>query len=331
MILLTHERQWRGGETAVAFGMFDGVHEGHAQLMRKANELAALYDLKSVVYTFSSHPMATYAPDRVPPQLETRSEKIRSIAQLGIDAAVLRPFDRAYAAQSPEEFVQAFVSTLHPKHVVIGFNYSFGKMGAGKAADMRRFGEQYGFETHVVDEVQIGGLPVSSTRVRAAVAQGDVVDIAFTPQINEYRSVRSVQLNLVDIRPDKAFREAQGHDRAVYRKHLSGGELSCDEADSLLPARQDFVAVWRYLAAFSQDGTLCEELGCLSRKISRCAKLPLSAGKTRICLDVLAEQGLVQLEQRPKTLLIRLCADGRKVDLEKSPILIHLKKQKAGT
>ena len=178
MILLTHERQWRGGETAVAFGMFDGVHEGHAQLMRKANELAALYDLKSVVYTFSSHPMATYAPDRVPPQLETRSEKIRSIAQLGIDAAVLRPFDRAYAAQSPEEFVQAFVSALHPKHVVIGFNYSFGKMGAGKAADMRRFGEQYGFETHVVDEVQIGGLPVSSTRVRAAVAQGNMEEAA---------------------------------------------------------------------------------------------------------------------------------------------------------
>ena len=178
MILLTHERQWRGGETVVAFGMFDGVHEGHAQLMRKANELAALYDLKSVVYTFSSHPMATYAPDRVPPQLETRSEKIRSIAQLGIDAALLRPFDRAYAAQSPEEFVQAFVSALHPKHVVIGFNYSFGKMGAGKAADMRRFGEQYGFETHVVDEVQIGGLPVSSTRVRAAVAQGNMEEAA---------------------------------------------------------------------------------------------------------------------------------------------------------
>ena len=158
-----------------------------------------------------------------------------------------------------------------------------------------------------------------------------MVDIAFTPQINEYRSVRSVQLNLVDIRPDKAFREAQGHDRAVYKKHLAGGELSCDEAECLLPTRQDFAAVWRYLAAFSQGGVLSEELGCLSRKISRCAKLSLSAGKTRICLDVLAEQGLLQLEQRPKSLCIRLCADGRKVDLEKSPILIHLKKQKAGT
>ena len=178
MILLTHERQWRGGETVVAFGMFDGVHEGHAQLMRKANELAALYDLKSVVYTFSSHPMATYAPEKTPPQLETRSEKIRSIAQLGIDAAVLRPFDRAYAAQSPEAFVQAFVDALHPKHVVIGFNYSFGRMGAGKAEDMRRFGEKYGFETHVVDEVQIDGLPVSSTRVRAAIAAGEMEEAA---------------------------------------------------------------------------------------------------------------------------------------------------------
>ena len=176
-----------------------------------------------------------------------------------------------------------------------------------------------------------GAIFFSTNAQRAAVAQGDVVDIAFTPQINEYRSVRSVQLNLVDIRPDKAFREAQGHDRAVYKKHLAGGELSCDEAECLLPTRQDFVAVWRYLAAFSQGGVLSEELGCLSRKISRCAKLSLSAGKTRICLDVLAEQGLLQLEQRPKSLCIRLCADGRKVDLEKSPILIHLKKQKAGT
>ena len=174
MKLLTHERQWRGGETVVAFGMFDGVHEGHARLMRTANELAALHDLTSVVYTFSSHPMATFAPDRVPPQLETRSEKVRTIAQLGVDVAVLRPFDRAYAALSPEEFVRSFAEALHPRHVVIGFNYSFGCRGAGKAEDMIRLGKAFGFETHVVPEVQIGGLPVSSTRIRAAVAEGDM-------------------------------------------------------------------------------------------------------------------------------------------------------------
>lgn len=174
MKLLTHERQWHGGETVVAFGMFDGVHEGHARLMRTANELAALHDLTSVVYTFSSHPMATFAPDRVPPQLETRSEKVRTIAQLGVDVAVLRPFDRAYAALSPEEFVRSFAEALHPRHVVIGFNYSFGCKGAGKAEDMIRLGKVFGFETHVVPEVQIGGLPVSSTRIRAAVGEGDM-------------------------------------------------------------------------------------------------------------------------------------------------------------
>lgn len=174
MKLLTHERQWRGGDTVVAFGMFDGVHEGHARLMRTANELAALHDLTSVVYTFSSHPMATFAPDRVPPQLETRSEKVRAIALLGVDAAVLRPFDRTYAALSPEEFVRSFAEALHPRHVVIGFNYSFGCKGAGKAEDMIRLGKTFGFETHVVPEVRIGGLPVSSTRIRAAVSEGDM-------------------------------------------------------------------------------------------------------------------------------------------------------------
>ena len=95
MILLTHERQWRGGETVVALGMFDGVHEGHSALLRKANELAALHDLTSVVYTFSSHPMATFAPDRVPPQLETRSEKVLAIAQLGtvgVDNGIMAAF-----------------------------------------------------------------------------------------------------------------------------------------------------------------------------------------------------------------------------------------------
>jgi len=178
MKLLTHECQWRGGDTVIAFGMFDGVHEGHAMLMRKANELAALHDLTSVVYTFSSHPMATFAPDRVPPQLETRSQKIQAIAQLSVDVAVLRPFDRAYAALSPEEFVRSFVDALHPRHVVIGFNYSFGCKGAGKAQDMIALGEKYGFETHVVDEVQMDGLPVSSTRIRGEVVKGNMEEAA---------------------------------------------------------------------------------------------------------------------------------------------------------
>lgn len=174
MKLLTHENQWSGAETVVALGMFDGVHRGHEQLMLRANQLARAEGLKSVVYTFSKHPMATFAPERVPLQLDTRSERIRSIAQTGVDAAVLRPFDRAFAALTPEAFVRLLCDGLKPKHIVIGFNYSFGCKGAGKAEDMIRLGKEYGFETHVVSEVSVCGAPVSSTRIRAAVAQGDM-------------------------------------------------------------------------------------------------------------------------------------------------------------
>ena len=195
-----------------------------------------------------------------------------------------------------------------------------GEVGGGKHLRLRLSKGPYSW----------GAIFFSTNAQRAAVAQGDIVDAAFTPQINEYRGVRTVQLNIVDIRPDETIRRAQTHDRALYQRHLSGDALSCAEAGELLPTRQDFVAVWRYLSAFCRDEQLAEELGCLSRKISRCTGLALSPAKTRVCLDVFAEQGLLQLEQRPKALHIRLCADGRKVDLEQSPILIHLKKQKAG-
>ena len=195
-----------------------------------------------------------------------------------------------------------------------------GEVGGGKHLRLRLSKGPYSW----------GAIFFSTNAQRAAVAQGDIVDAAFTPQVNEYRGVRTVQLNIVDIRPDETIRRAQTHDRALYQRHLAGDALSCAEAGELLPARQDFVAVWRYLSAFCQDEQLAEELGCLSRKISRCTGLALSPAKTRVCLDVFAEQGLLQLEQRPKALHIRLCAGGRKVDLEQSPILIHLKEQKAG-
>lgn len=174
MKLLTHERQWTGGKTVVVLGMFDGVHRGHARLMQRACELAEENGLTSVVYTFATHPMATFAPERVPLQLDTRSERIQSIARMGMDAAVLRPFDREFAALSPEAFVRSFCEALHPEHVVIGFNYSFGSKGAGKAEDMIRLGQQYGFETHVMDAVLMDGATVSSTRIRGLIANGDV-------------------------------------------------------------------------------------------------------------------------------------------------------------
>lgn len=174
MKLLTRERQWDGGETVLALGMFDGVHEGHAQLIRQANHLAALYDQSSVVLTYGTHPLSVVAPEKVPRALSTRAEKVVQIARLRPDALVLRPFTAAYAALEPEAFVQRLAECLHPRHIVVGFNYSFGAHGRGTPQLLRALGETYGFETHIMDAVNIGGEPVSSTRVRAALEAGDL-------------------------------------------------------------------------------------------------------------------------------------------------------------
>jgi len=170
----------------------------------------------------------------------------------------------------------------------------------------------------------------SSTAQRAAVGRGDLVEIAFTPQINEFRGIRTVQLNLVDIRPDEGFRLRAREQAALYAHHAAGEALCPDDAAAMLPERQDFVDLWRYLSANCVRSSLTEELGCLSRKIARATGRPCEPVRLRVCLDVLAEQRLIVFEQHPKSVHITLCPNGRKVDLTQSGILIHLKEQKAG-
>ena len=135
------------------------------------------------------------------------------------------------------------------------------EVGGGKHLRLRLSGNGYHFNA----------IFFSTTAKLAAVALGDVVDIAYTPQINEYRGLRTVQLNLLDIRPDEQARARLGAGKALYRRHLQGQALSAQELDRLIPERQDFVAVWRYLAANAQNGVVCEEFGCLVRKITRYA------------------------------------------------------------
>jgi len=170
----------------------------------------------------------------------------------------------------------------------------------------------------------------SNTAVRAGVSLGDTVEAAFTPQVNEFRGVRSVQLNIVDLRPMGAVRARYAHEAELYARYLGGLNLSPDEAGELLPQRPEFIAVWRYLVSHGADGGLFDDCGCMCRKISRSTGVPASLLRTRICLDVFAEQGLISLQQQGQSVRITLTSDGRKVDLDESRILIRLRKFKAG-
>ena len=179
------------------------------------------------------------------------------------------------------------------------------------------------------DGSQFYGIFFSMSELRSGVAEGDRVEVAFYPQINEYRGFKSVQLNLVDIRPQAEDRQAEKTEAALYRQYQAGS-LTPDQAANLLPPRSEFVAVWRYLTARSQGGSLQANLSSLPRCIARYAGQPCSYMRTRICLDVFAECGLIAADYQQKSIRITLTSDGRKVDLTKSQIITALRRYQGG-
>lgn len=193
------------------------------------------------------------------------------------------------------------------------------EVGGGKHL---RFSLRYGKRAHE----SLSGIFFSTTAKLAAVSAGDCVDIAFIPQINEYRGTRSVQLNLVDIRPCREERRKAEESLALYLKYAENDILTSAEADALLPNRAEFVAIWRYLSANAADDGLQEEFSCLYRKMIRASGMPITMARARICLDVFHEQGLIRLQKHQRSLHVLLTSDGRKVDLDNSDIIKKLKR-----
>lgn len=175
----------------------------------------------------------------------------------------------------------------------------------------------------------LDGIFFSTTACKAAIAPGDMVEVAFTPQINEFRGLRTVQLNITDIRPSLSCRIAMERERELYASLMSEA-VSLLDTDSLIPPRKEFAAVWRYLTANCSQGCIMDEFTVLSRKIARSAGLPVSFVRTRICLDVFAEQGLIRLDAGPRAMTIHLTPSRSKVNLNDSVILLRLKSQKRG-
>jgi len=162
------------GPCVLALGMFDGVHTGHAWLLRTAREWGSLESLPVVVFTFLQHPLALIKPNDVPAMLSTVPERAARMAQLKADALAVLPFNEKMMNMTPEKFVGQLVSRFNPRHVVVGFNYTFGLGGKGDAVLLKKMGRMFGFDVHVVSPVQVDGHTVSSSRVRSLLEQGDV-------------------------------------------------------------------------------------------------------------------------------------------------------------
>ena len=159
----------------------------------------------------------------------------------------------------------------------------------------------------------VNGIYFSANPETASIEPGDLVDVAFHPQINEFRGERSVQMHVLDIRPSCGFEcspEMGGYSR------IATGALSAEEAGKLLPDRTILGAIWRYLAGLERNIT--EDPLCLCRKIVRWANRPLSLGQMLTCLDIFRDVGLLRYTRQHKDIFIELTPGNTKADLNQS-------------
>lgn len=169
----------RFGPCALAIGNFDGVHIGHQALIGRTIRCAQQNGFIPAVLTFDPHPTAVVAPDRVPPLICTLEQRFKLLAATGIRRIFVLNFRASVAQLSPEEFVsQILVDCLDTKAVFVGDNFRFGYRQAGTPEVFAALGEAYGFSTCFLKPVTLRGAVVSSTSVRTALAEGNVVQAA---------------------------------------------------------------------------------------------------------------------------------------------------------
>jgi riboflavin kinase/FMN adenylyltransferase len=168
------------GPSVAAIGNFDGVHRGHREILSavvaEARELGAGGEaVRSVAITFDPHPEQYLRPATAPKLLTPMPERLRLLAETGIDAVLVLKFDEALAGLPAKEFVQRIlVGALGVRSLHEGGNFHFGHQAEAGVEELRQFGAGFGFGVHVHSAVHVHGLEVSSSAIRALVAAGDM-------------------------------------------------------------------------------------------------------------------------------------------------------------
>ena len=160
---------------ALAIGTFDGVHVGHRSLIATAMQRAEAEGWDAGVLTWDRHPAQTLRPDKAPPLLTTPARKAELIEALGVDVLVVLPFDEEFSHITAEDFAgDILAKRLGIEAVFVGPGWRFGHQRAGDMDLLRHTGSDLGYDAVEVDAVEVGGEVVSSSRIRKAVAAGDL-------------------------------------------------------------------------------------------------------------------------------------------------------------
>ena len=284
------------------------------------NLFAALSQLSPLLESFGGHELAagfTIHRDQIP----AFRQEICRLVQEASHCAGPKTVLEADCVISPELLTLHNIASLNalepcgngcPKPVLVMENLTVDKLsqvGGGRHLRLRLQGKGHGFN----------GIFFSTTAESACIEAGDLVDVAFIPQINDFRGEQSVQMNIQDIRP--ACNHPVCCDTDSYLR-LQEDTLTREAAKTLLPDRSTLGTVWRYLS--TRSGDLQETPVCLCRKIVRWSNAPLSLGQLLTCLDIFADVGLLEVRQLHKRICIHLIPARQKADLNTSRTMQRL-------
>lgn len=162
-------------QASLAIGNFDGVHQGHQALLNAAIQAAISADGAAGVMVFEPHPREFFQPGEAHFRLTPLQTKLEIFDDLGLDFAVVMTFNKDLASLTADAFCQQIlVDRLAVKHVIVGYDFYFGKGREGSPQHLQDFGLAHGFQTTIIAPVAEGGEAFSSTAVRLKLAQGDV-------------------------------------------------------------------------------------------------------------------------------------------------------------
>ena len=158
-------------------GNFDGVHLGHQRLLRAVIERGRALGQRTALHTFDPHPRKVLSPDGSPPRLMTREQLARALERVGIDILVREPFTLEFASLTPEAFLRDVIrARFRPTEIYVGRDFHFGKGRSGSGETLLRLGPELGMRVEIIPQVKAGQSDVSSTRIRGALALGDVAE-----------------------------------------------------------------------------------------------------------------------------------------------------------
>ncbi|MDI1242272.1 MAG: bifunctional riboflavin kinase/FAD synthetase [bacterium] len=161
--------------TVLTLGVFDGLHLGHQRIMQTVVDRAKAASALATAITFDPHPRAVLHPESAPPLLQTLDQRLSNLEVLGIDQAIVIPFDRDFASNPAENFLREIVhDRLQAKEVYLGKGFAFGKGRGGNIDLLRKMSQELGFIADEVPEIVLRGQRISSSKIRRLLSEGRV-------------------------------------------------------------------------------------------------------------------------------------------------------------